>query len=78
MEQNNHFRIELSGCGGGLEARSGSDLLEMAEVVEKLGFDALWFNEEHFEGLSTLRGRRCLSPIRGGNRHFGCSLQRPR
>ncbi len=52
MEQNNHFRIGLSGCGGGLEARSGSDLLEMAEVVEKLGFDALWFNEEHFEGLS--------------------------
>jgi alkanesulfonate monooxygenase SsuD/methylene tetrahydromethanopterin reductase-like flavin-dependent oxidoreductase (luciferase family) len=58
------FRFGLSGCGGGLESISTSQLLDLAERVEALGFDAIWLNEEHFQGsIVEVEGRRCLSPI---------------
>ena len=58
------FRIGLSGCGGGLEFVSTSHLLDLAEKVEALGFDAIWVNEEHFQGsIIEVEGRRCHSPI---------------
>lgn len=58
------FRIGLSGCGGGLESISSSRLLDLAVNAEALGFDALWLNEEHFQGsIVEVEGRRCHSPI---------------
>lgn len=58
------FRIGLSGCAGGLESISSSHLLELAEKAEALGFDALWLNEEHFQGsIVEVEGRRCHSPL---------------
>ena len=58
------FRIGLSGCGGGLESISSARLLDLAERVEALGFDAIWINEEHFQGsIVEVEGRRCLSPL---------------
>lgn len=56
------FRLGLSGCSGGLEAIAGSRLLTLAPYVEGLGYEALWLNEEHFQGGGEL-GRTCLSPI---------------
>ncbi|MBG0808392.1 LLM class flavin-dependent oxidoreductase [Methylosinus sp. H3A] len=39
-------------------------MLELAEKVEALGFDAIWINEEHFQGsIIEVEGRRCHSPI---------------
>lgn len=58
------FRIGLSGCGGGLESVSTSQLLDLVEKVEALGFDAVWINEEHFQGsIIEVEGRRCHSPV---------------
>ncbi|MBA2124765.1 LLM class flavin-dependent oxidoreductase [Hyphomicrobium methylovorum] len=58
------FRIGLSGCAGGLEAISSSNLLDLAEKAEALGFDGLWLNEEHFQGsVIEVEGRRCHSPL---------------
>ena len=58
------FRIGLSGCGGGLESISSSHLLNLAEKAEALGFEALWLNEEHFQGsIVEVEGRRCHSPL---------------
>jgi alkanesulfonate monooxygenase SsuD/methylene tetrahydromethanopterin reductase-like flavin-dependent oxidoreductase (luciferase family) len=58
------FRFGLSGCGGGLESISTSRLLDLAERVESLGFEAIWLNEEHFQGsIVEVEGRRCLSPL---------------
>lgn len=58
------FRIGLSGCGGGLESISTSRLLDLAEKAEALGFEALWLNEEHFQGsIVEVEGRRCHSPL---------------
>jgi alkanesulfonate monooxygenase SsuD/methylene tetrahydromethanopterin reductase-like flavin-dependent oxidoreductase (luciferase family) len=58
------FRIGLSGCGGGLESISTSRLLDLAEAVEALGFEAMWLNEEHFQGsIVEVEGRRCHSPL---------------
>jgi alkanesulfonate monooxygenase SsuD/methylene tetrahydromethanopterin reductase-like flavin-dependent oxidoreductase (luciferase family) len=56
------FRIGLSGCAGGLEVSSTRELLEFTEHAEELGFDGLWFNEQHFQGIEQ-DGRRCLSPL---------------
>jgi alkanesulfonate monooxygenase SsuD/methylene tetrahydromethanopterin reductase-like flavin-dependent oxidoreductase (luciferase family) len=57
-------RIGLSGCGGGLESVSSRELLELAELAERLEFDGLWINEEHFQGsFLEIEGRRCLSPL---------------
>lgn len=58
------FRIGLSGCAGGLESISSSQVLDLAEKAEALGFDALWLNEEHFQGsIVEVEGRRCHSPL---------------
>lgn len=59
------LRIGLSGCSGALEAISTSALLDLAAFVEELGYDALWLNEEHFQGGAGggADGRRCLSPL---------------
>jgi alkanesulfonate monooxygenase SsuD/methylene tetrahydromethanopterin reductase-like flavin-dependent oxidoreductase (luciferase family) len=52
------MRFDLSGCGAGLD-ESAKSLLELAPLVESLGYDGLWINEEHFGQGS----RVCLSPI---------------
>lgn len=58
------FRMGLSGCGGGLESISSSQLLDLAMKAEALGFDGLWLNEEHFQGsIVEVEGRRCHSPL---------------
>ena len=52
------MRFDLSGCGAGLD-ESATNLLELGPLVESLGYDGLWINEEHFGQGS----RVCLSPI---------------
>lgn len=52
------MRFDLSGCGAGLD-ESARSLLELGPLVETLGYDGLWINEEHFGQGS----RVCLSPI---------------
>jgi len=52
------MRFDLSGCGAGLD-ESATDLLELGPLAERLGYDGLWINEEHFGQ----RSRVCLSPI---------------
>jgi alkanesulfonate monooxygenase SsuD/methylene tetrahydromethanopterin reductase-like flavin-dependent oxidoreductase (luciferase family) len=52
------MRFDLSGCGAGLD-ESASKLLELGPLAERLGYDGLWINEEHFGQGS----RTCLSPI---------------
>jgi alkanesulfonate monooxygenase SsuD/methylene tetrahydromethanopterin reductase-like flavin-dependent oxidoreductase (luciferase family) len=52
------MRFGLSGCGAGLD-ESATSLLELGPLVESLGYDGLWINEEHFGQGS----RVCLSPI---------------
>lgn len=52
------MRVDLSGCGAGLD-ESGKDLLRLGPLAESLGYDGLWLNEEHFGQNS----RTCLSPI---------------
>lgn len=57
------IKIGLSGCAGGLETDPTGAVLELAETAERLGFDGLWLNEEHFQGSNlAAEGRRCLSP----------------
>lgn len=64
FQQRRRFRIGLSGCGGGFESISSSRLLVLAAQAEKLGFDGLWLNEEHFQGsVVEVEGRRCHSPL---------------
>lgn len=58
------FKLGLSGCGGGLESISNSQILDLAEKVEALGFTGIWLNEEHFQGsVIEVEGRRCHSPL---------------
>ena len=57
------MKFGLSGCGGGLELDRYSNLIELACLAEELGFDSLWFNEEHFQNVKNGEGRLCLSPI---------------
>lgn len=60
------IRVGLSGCGGGLESVPMQQLLTTAVEAERLGFDALWINEEHFQGnVCDVDGvgRICLSPV---------------
>jgi alkanesulfonate monooxygenase SsuD/methylene tetrahydromethanopterin reductase-like flavin-dependent oxidoreductase (luciferase family) len=52
------MRFDLSGCGAGLD-ESAKSLLDLGPLVESLGYDGLWINEEHFGQGS----RVCLSPI---------------
>ncbi|MCB1393917.1 MULTISPECIES: LLM class flavin-dependent oxidoreductase [unclassified Nitrobacter] len=58
------FKLGLSGCGGGLESISTSQILDLVEKVEALGFTGIWLNEEHFQGsIVEVEGRRCHSPL---------------
>ena len=63
------MRFGLSGLHGGLEADGSSATLTLAGVAEGLGFDCLWFSEEHFDrgGTNTSsaprQNRQVLSPI---------------
>jgi alkanesulfonate monooxygenase SsuD/methylene tetrahydromethanopterin reductase-like flavin-dependent oxidoreductase (luciferase family) len=57
------MRFGLSGTLGGLEAHDTDAVLAQARRLEQLGFDCLWFNEEHFAKSDTQRTRRVLSPI---------------
>jgi alkanesulfonate monooxygenase SsuD/methylene tetrahydromethanopterin reductase-like flavin-dependent oxidoreductase (luciferase family) len=57
------MRFGLSGSLGGLEAHGVDAVLAQARRVERLGFDCLWFNEEHFSRPDARRGRQVLSPI---------------
>ena len=52
------MRFDLSGCGAGLDELART-LLELGPLAERLGYDGLWINEEHFGQGS----RVCLSPI---------------
>lgn len=57
----NQMRFGLSGILGGLEAHDPEAVVAKARHVERLGFESLWFNEEHFAQPNS--GRRVLSPI---------------
>ncbi|MEX5213984.1 MAG: LLM class flavin-dependent oxidoreductase [Nitrospiraceae bacterium] len=57
------MKFGLSGCGAGLEAVAPERLGEYAQWAERLGFEALWINEEHFQKPSGGSGRLCLSPV---------------
>ncbi len=52
-----HFGI--TGCSGGLDGLSLDERLALIEESERLGFESIWLNEEHFAG----QDRLCLSPI---------------
>jgi alkanesulfonate monooxygenase SsuD/methylene tetrahydromethanopterin reductase-like flavin-dependent oxidoreductase (luciferase family) len=57
------MRFGLSGTLGGLEAHGADAILAQARRAERLGFESLWFNEEHFTQLDAGQGRRVLSPV---------------
>ncbi len=57
------MRFGLSGTLGGLEAHGADVVLEQAVRAERLGFDCLWFNEEHFTQPTPTGPRAVLSPI---------------
>jgi alkanesulfonate monooxygenase SsuD/methylene tetrahydromethanopterin reductase-like flavin-dependent oxidoreductase (luciferase family) len=57
------MRFGLSGTLGGLEAHGADTVLTQARRVERLGFESLWFNEEHFTQPEAGRTRQVLSPI---------------
>jgi alkanesulfonate monooxygenase SsuD/methylene tetrahydromethanopterin reductase-like flavin-dependent oxidoreductase (luciferase family) len=52
------LRFDLSGCGAGLD-ESAKSIVELGPLAERLGYDGLWIDEEHFGQGS----RGCLSPI---------------
>ena len=52
------MRFDLSGCGAGLD-ESAKGLVELGPFAERLGYDGLWINEEHFGQGSQV----CFSPI---------------
>ena len=55
------MRFGLSGSLGGLESYGPDQVLARAQRMEQLGFDCLWFNEEHFTQPGN--ERRVLSPV---------------
>lgn len=57
------MRFGLSGRGGGLEAEGDKPILELVELADHLGFDCLWFNEEHFSVEWGMRPELHFSPI---------------
>jgi alkanesulfonate monooxygenase SsuD/methylene tetrahydromethanopterin reductase-like flavin-dependent oxidoreductase (luciferase family) len=57
------MRFGLSGILGGLEAYGADAIIAQARRVERLGFESVWFNEEHFNQAGSSRARRVLSPI---------------
>ena len=58
-----NMRFGLSGVLGGLEAHGADAVLAQARRAERLGFECLWFNEEHFSQPNSQRQRQVLSPI---------------
>ncbi|HEY6494840.1 MAG TPA: LLM class flavin-dependent oxidoreductase [Trebonia sp.] len=56
------MRFGLSGLHGGLEGPGPTPTVELAGLAEDLGFDCLWFNEEHF-GRGARASRPPLSPV---------------
>ncbi|BBZ49877.1 luciferase [Mycobacterium heidelbergense] len=58
-----HMRFGLSGALGGLEAHGAGAVVARARRVEDLGFESVWFNEEHFHRPDSPRTRAVLSPI---------------
>lgn len=57
------MRFGLSGTLGGLEAHGADAVIAQARRVERLGFESVWFNEEHFNQPNSSRSRPVLSPI---------------
>ncbi|SPM33291.1 flavin-dependent oxidoreductase [Mycobacterium rhizamassiliense] len=57
------MRFGLSGTLGGLEAHGADAIVGHARRVERLGFESVWFNEEHFNQPNGSRVRPVLSPI---------------
>lgn len=50
------MRFGLSGLHGGVEGPGSTSTVDLARIVESLGFDCMWFNEEHFDrGVRTSR-----------------------
>jgi alkanesulfonate monooxygenase SsuD/methylene tetrahydromethanopterin reductase-like flavin-dependent oxidoreductase (luciferase family) len=58
-----NMRFGLSGVLGGLEAHGADAVLAQARRAERLGFECLWFNEEHFSQPNSQREPQVLSPI---------------
>ncbi len=56
------MRFGLSGSAGGLDS-VGTSPVTHAPLVERLGFDCMWFNEEHFEHSLTSGSRQVMSSI---------------
>lgn len=56
------MRFGLSGIHGGLEGDGPTPTVRLAEIAERLGFDCLWFNEEHFQ-RGGRANRQVLAPI---------------
>jgi len=52
-----HFGI--TGCFGGLDGLTFQDHVEFAQTAERLGYESIWLNEEHF----VAEDRLCLAPI---------------
>ncbi len=57
------MKFGLSGAVGGLEACPVDDTLRLSREVERLGFDCMWFNEEHFSRAGGAKERPILSPV---------------
>jgi alkanesulfonate monooxygenase SsuD/methylene tetrahydromethanopterin reductase-like flavin-dependent oxidoreductase (luciferase family) len=57
------IRFGLSGSLGGMEAAGPEVTAERAQLAEELGYDCMWFNEEHFGRTGSDETRAILSPI---------------
>jgi alkanesulfonate monooxygenase SsuD/methylene tetrahydromethanopterin reductase-like flavin-dependent oxidoreductase (luciferase family) len=52
-----HFGV--TGCFGGLDGLTLDERVDLLQEAERLGYESIWLNEEHFVSES----RFCLSPI---------------
>jgi alkanesulfonate monooxygenase SsuD/methylene tetrahydromethanopterin reductase-like flavin-dependent oxidoreductase (luciferase family) len=57
------MRFGLPGGRGVLDARSPDSKLRQAEVADELGFDCLWFGEEHFSTTDAPARRSPSAPL---------------
>ncbi len=57
------MRFGLPGGRGVLDARSPDSKLRQAEVADELGFDCLWFGEEHFSSADAPVRRSPSAPL---------------